>query len=210
MEHKNRVTRFLRWVVHLWWYLALVVGVALACYIVGNETGMFGGINTMDIPVEWEVEDVEPVGDFFVAVSDASGTEFPVAGLEGKGLLKFRYDSMGGLSFITYFAVAGTFGIGLFGLHQLRRLFDDLVAGRYFEEINARRIRRLSYCLFGFYGLRFLTQVAFESLYSVRSGAKLEVQGVEIGLDPLLLAALALLTVSEVIREGAKLQAKTV
>lgn len=209
MKHPNSVTRFLRVFIHFWWYLTILATMALAVYFTGNELGLFKRMSRMSIPIGWELKESAPQGELTVKVKDSEGKDYPVIGLKGEGELVFRYGDnkeMGKLAFLTYFTVGSFFFIALFGVYQLRLLFDDLASGRYFEEVNALRIRRISYCLFALYLVNLATQLAFELSFSVQTGKNIQLDGVEIGLNPILLSGLFLITLSEVFREGAKLR----
>lgn len=195
--------------IHAWWYFTLVIGLLLCVLIIGTGLGGWGVMKSLNFGIEWEMSEVKTENELSITIKDKSGREYPVNALEGKGILDFDLsDGMGRLAipFLTTFIIL--FGLGLWGIFQLRKLFDNLAKEAYFERVNAIRVRHIAYSVFGFLGLRLIIQILFETMFIVETGNKLSVSGVEIGITPLFIGGLFLLALSEVLKEAANIKAE--
>ncbi len=210
MKSKNGVTQLLRILIHIWWYLALLGVGWFSIAFIGSLFGRWDAVNTVDLGIEWEIEDLEAENELLVAVADSSGRQYPVEPLKGKGNLEFdvRGAAFGNLAIPTSVLGFSSFGLGLWSLYQLRKLFDNLARGHYFEMINATRVRRVAYAVFGLLGIRLIVQILFESTFLVQTGSNITVSGIEIGIGPTFISGLILLVVSEVLKEAAMLKAE--
>lgn len=208
MKSKNGVTQLLRILIHIWWYLALLGVGWFSIAFIGSLFGRWDAVNTVDLGIEWEIEDLEAENELLIAVTDRSGRQYPVEPLKGKGSLDFdvRGAAFGKLAIPVSFWGFSVLGIGLWMCYQMRKLFDNLARGHYFERINATRVRRMAYAVFGFLGLKLIGQIMFESIFIVQTGSNITVSGIEIGISPFLIAVLVLLVLSEVLKEAAVLK----
>jgi hypothetical protein len=177
---------------------------------IGTLLGTWDAVNTVGFGIEWVIKDLEAENELLIAVADSSGRRYPVEPLKDKGSLEFdvRGAAFGKHAIPTSILGFFSFGLGLWSLHQLRKLFDNLARGHYSERINATRVRRMTYAVFGFLGLKLIGQVIFESIFLVQTGSNITVSGIEIGIGPTLISGLILLVVSEVLKEAAVLKAE--
>ncbi len=205
----NRVTRFLRVLIHIWWYLTLAGVLFIGVIFTGYHLGIFEGAKSIEFGIGWEFEGIEPDDDFLISVTDRAGNQYPVYDLKGEGELSFEVGELGmrKLSVPFYVMTLSIFGIGLYSIFLLRKLFDNLAMGNYFDELNALRIRHMAYASFAFAGSFLMAQILFESMFSIQTGSNIQISGVEIGLNPTIIFGLFLLALSEVFREGARLKA---
>jgi len=95
MKRKNRITRFLRVLVHIWWYLTLAMAAFLPIVFLGSQFGAWDGVNSYNFGITWEMEDIDPVEELLVLVKDSAGNEYPVEKLEGEGSLSFIFPEEG-------------------------------------------------------------------------------------------------------------------
>ena len=109
--------------IHIWWYLTLVLGIFATAVIVGAQTGLWNEMDSYSFGIEWEIRDLEPIENLSVAVTDKEGMEYPIENLKGKGDLSFEFsEGMGKLAIPLYFALFSALGIGLWGIFQLKSL----------------------------------------------------------------------------------------
>jgi len=207
MKSNNRITKLLRVLIHIWWYLTIVGAAILSIMLIGSEAGAWDRIGSMDLGIEWKIEDIKAENELSLTVTDKNGRQYLLDFLEGKGSLEFELsEGMGKLAIPFFVIFFPGLGMGLWAIFQLRKLFDNLARGNYFEEINAIRIRRIAYAAFSFVALRLIVQILFESIFTIQTGSHISVSGIEIGISPLFLSALFLLTLSEVFKEAAILK----
>ncbi|MEM9160629.1 MAG: DUF2975 domain-containing protein, partial [Verrucomicrobiota bacterium] len=186
----------------------LVGGSWFSVAFIGSAFGSWDAVNAVNLGVEWEIKGLEAQDELLISVEDKSGRQYPIEPLKGKGSLDFdvRGAEFGKLAVPVAFWGVALFGVSIWGLFQLRKLFDNLARGHYFERINATRVRRMAYAVFGVLGLRLTGQIMFESIFVVQTGSHVSVSGVEIGISPLLISGLVLLVLSQVLKEAAVLK----
>ncbi len=210
------ITRFLRILIHIFWYFSIFAAALFVILLTLKESGGFESGNVkFSVPIIWKVKVHEESGDHLLRFVDDGGKSFSFYEIRGYGNARVNFDGkMDKLVYLNYASVVVLFGIVFFGLFQLRKLFDRLAEGRYFEEINALRIRRLAYCFFAVVALSFIFVLIFNGMYSIEKGSaisyggNIEMDGIRIGISPIFFAGLCLLTLAEVFREGAKLKSE--
>lgn len=207
MKAKNSITRFLRVLIHIWWYATIAGGVILFAAFLGTQVGIWDAMNSIDFGIEWEMKDVIAKEELLISVTDQSGKAYLVDDLNGKGTLSFNAEEgLGKLSIPFLMTFITAFAIGLWMVYQLRALFDNFAKGDYFAPINSIRVKRVAYAIFGFIGVRIMTQIIFEYTFKVKTGSQISVDGVEIGISPLFLGGLILLALSAVFQEATKIK----
>ena len=211
MNQSNRLTRALRWLTRIWWWGGIVAASLMLIFVAGKELGHFEG-SSLDVsfPVEWTVELEDPPENLSLRLLDPQGEEVAIPKFEASGYVKIEHGSgFGAVRPAFYFSIAGLLGLGFFGLHQLRKLFDELAEGRYFVEANALRIRRIAFCFLGFVAVSLILQAYFDVAVTLQTGKDISGGGGwTLSPSPTFFAGLFLLVLAEVFREGAKMKAE--
>ncbi len=216
MKSRNAVIRFLNGLFHFGWYFTIaIVGISIVNLVL-NELGAAKGSSTILLPIEWHLLQVDPVDEFSINIKDANGNDYPLnQNIYAKiSNLTFGYGEekrTRQLAYLGYPYVILSGSLALFGVYQLRKLFQNFALGRYFETINATRIRRLGYVLFDQLALKVLIGFVFISAFSVTTGPNVDLMG-DFGpyalASPILSIGLCLFAVAEVFREASKMRAE--